>query len=335
MNARLESIPAFPPIAAKLLRMTSSQASAAKDVAGLLRTDPALSAEIIHCANSAAFHFKIEIRTIEQAVPLLGVTNTRSIALAAIGRTYLRGTLLIDELRQLWRYNMSCALLAEKIAPSLGMAPDIAYSAALLHDIGRLGLMAAYPAEYSALLQSAIAKFKAGAEFKMTDYERSIFGIDRFAAGTWLARQWNLPKEFCVLAGRYPASSNEKSEVINVVLAGCRLANSIGLGMFPAKYLPSYEQVLDGLPPAVRNGLPAEGTVLRDQVEKEMAVLDAPSRPGVREAEDDIQVLLNNPDAVANVEKRDSIYALRRTRTRTIWVWRWQRLRSSPSLSRF
>ncbi len=107
MNARLGNIPAFPPIAAKLLRATASQDSAARDVVRLLRTDPALSAEVIRCANSAAFHFKIEIRTIEQAAPLIGVTKTRSIALTAIGRTYLRGALLIDELRMLWRYYMS------------------------------------------------------------------------------------------------------------------------------------------------------------------------------------------------------------------------------------
>ncbi len=65
-------------------------------------------------------------------------------------------------------------------------------------------------------------------------------------------------------------------DLANVVLAGCRVANSIGLGMFEGRHLPSYEQVLDGLPPAVRNRLPAEAQELRDQVEKEMAVLDAP-----------------------------------------------------------
>ncbi len=91
--------------------------------------------------------------------------------------------------------------MAEKIAPCLGIAPDVAYSAALLHDIGRLGLMAAYPAEYSALLQAAVAKFRTAAEFKMTEYERSIFGLDRFAAGDMAGAAVDLPKEFCALAG--------------------------------------------------------------------------------------------------------------------------------------
>ncbi len=275
----LSDVPAFPPVAAKLLRLASDENAAIADLVRLLRADPALSADIIRYANSSLFNFANGSRTLDQAAPLLGIRKIRSLALAAISRTYVRAVLMMDELRVFWRYSLACALVAEMLARFCAVSEDTAYCAGLLHDIGRLGLMVTHPSEYAMLLESASAKLAAGEPFDLIEYERSLFGIDRFAAGEWLAREWNLPSELCVIAGRFPERTERNElDLFRVVRTACRLANSIGFCVLQNPHGPSYREILDELPPHVAASFPSEAENLWIQLEEEIATLDQDSR---------------------------------------------------------
>src|SRR5579871_1652930 len=97
-------IPAFPPVATKLLRLRCDEETGTADLIHLLRSDPALSAEIIRHANSPLYAFRSEVNALEQALTLLGVRRVRSLALTAITRTYVKGILMVEDLRAYWRY---------------------------------------------------------------------------------------------------------------------------------------------------------------------------------------------------------------------------------------
>jgi HD-like signal output (HDOD) protein len=291
-TSALSNMPAFPPVAAKLLRVASDENAATADLVYLLRADAALSAEIIRYANSPLFNFANDIRTLDQAAPLLGVRKIRSLALAAISRTYIRAVLMLDELRVFWRYSLACALLSEMLARFCAVPEDAAYCAGLLHDIGRLGLMVTHPSEYAMLIETASAKLEAGEPFDLPEYERSLFGLDRFAAGEWLAREWNLPEESCAIAGRFPERTEENElDLLGVVRMACRLANSIGFRVLRNPHGPSYRDVLDELPVNVAASFPSEAEDLRVQLEEEMAALDQDSSEGERSSE--MQALLD------------------------------------------
>ncbi len=275
-TSALLKIPAFPPVAAKLLRVAANESSGISELSDLLRSDPALSAEIIRHANSPVFSFSSEITTLDQAAVLLGVERIRALALAAISRTYVRAMSMVDELRAFWRYSMACALLAEKIARASRVAQDTAYCAALLHDIGRLGLMVAHPTEYPRLLHTAALKLQAGEPLDLLQEERTLFGIDRFEAGEWLARTWNLPAEFRAAAAKYDLAAMEgKMDLVAVVLKACRIANSLGFTMIQNPHAPTYERLRETLPPSIVAALPETGADLREQIEADIAALDA------------------------------------------------------------
>jgi len=297
-TSALERMPAFPPVAARLLRVASDENAAVADVVYLLRSDPALSAEVIRYANSPLFSFAADIKTLDQAVPLLGVRKIRSLALASIGRTYIRAVLVMDELRPYWRYSLACALLSEMLARFCAVAQDLAYSAGLLHDIGRLALMATYPAEYAGVIQTANARLAAGEDFDLPEYERTLFGLDRFAAGEWLAQRWNLPDELCVIAGRFPRTDETGDiRLTSVVSSACRLANSLGFGILRNPRGPSYRDILDELPLSVGAAFPGDSEDLRLRIEEEIAALDGDPSEGERSTE--MQTLLQMDTALA------------------------------------
>jgi HD-like signal output (HDOD) protein len=290
-TSALASMPAFPPVAARLLRVASDENAAISDLVYLLRTDAALSAEIIRYANSPLFNFANDIRTLDQAAPLLGVRKIRSLALASIGRTYIRAVLMMDELRAFWRYSLACALLSEMLARFCAVPEDTAYSAGLLHDIGRLGLMVTHPSEYAMLMETASAKLEAGEPFDLPEYERSLFGLDRFAAGEWLAREWNLPEELCAITGRFPPRTEQSElDLLDVVRMACRLANSLGFCVLRNPHGPAYRDILDELPLHVAASFPSEAEDLRARLEEELATLDQDPREGERSP--DMQALL-------------------------------------------
>ena len=297
-TSALANMPAFPPVAAKLLRVASDENAAVGDMVRLLRSDPALSAEIIRYANSPLFTFACDIRTLDQAAPLLGMRKIRSLALASISRTYIHAVLIMDELRVYWRYSMACALLSEMLARYCSLPEDTAYAAGLLHDIGRLGLMVTHSSEYTSLLQNASAKLKRGEPFDLPEYERSLFGIDHFAAGEWLARKWNLPAELCVVAGLFPGSTEgDKFDLFKVVRTACRIANSIGFFVIENPRGPTYREILDELPPRVAASFPETAESLQAQLEKEINTLDQAAGDQNHDAEMQALLEMERPDS--------------------------------------
>lgn len=268
-------IPAFPPVATKLLRLSCDDETGMAGLVHLLRSDPALSAEIIRHANSPLFAFRAEVKALDQAVTLMGLRRIRMLALAVISRTYVKAILMVEDLRAYWRSSVACALVAEKLACSQGIAEDTAYAAALLHDIGCLGLMVAYPADYPQVLQAEAEALQAGLPFDLLREERNLFGMDRYEAGEWLAEKWSLPEDLRMVAGRYDSDAAETGpDLIRIVLFAARIANSLGFGIIADPNQTAYEQLRETLPPEMAAGLPRQGSDLRTQIEREIAQLD-------------------------------------------------------------
>ncbi len=85
-------------------------------------------------------------------------------------------------IRNLWRHNLACAAIAEQLATAGFMDKDTAYTAGVLHDIGRLALAVIRPAEYAALLRR-----HKGSGASILKEEAELFGTDHCQAGRhWL-----------------------------------------------------------------------------------------------------------------------------------------------------
>jgi HD-like signal output (HDOD) protein len=70
----------------RLLRAAADEDTGTADLVRLLRSQPEFSAEVIRYANSSAYRFAGKIKTLDQAVPLLGAQTIQTLALAAMKR---------------------------------------------------------------------------------------------------------------------------------------------------------------------------------------------------------------------------------------------------------
>lgn len=222
----LRRLPALPTVSARLLSMMGKPDSSLKEISNLIVSDAALTGEILRMSNSAMFGSRNEVRNILQALAVLGTEKVKGLACTIALRSFLGNALQIPALKRCWRHNLATAVLASEIADWARQDSGEAYTAAILHDVGRLGLIALDPATYLQVLDRAVQE-----KLPLCQVEEAAYGMDHAMAGEWLAKSWGLP-EFITAAIRshHGAPPVDTEGVGGLVHYSCRIADFIGFG---------------------------------------------------------------------------------------------------------
>ena len=239
----LKSLPPFPAVALQLLSVLDDEDVPMKKIVDLLRIDPALSAEILRVANSALYGLSRRVDNISHAIVILGTESVKRLALTvALGR-FSHSFLRNQSLRVCWDHSVACALIAQEIALASGAAKDRAYTGGLLHDVGRLALLACYPVEYGNLI--VVARDNG---FDELDCERQLFDIDHCAAGEWLGRLWNLPGDIVEAIARHHSAEVMGNSLLSIVTAANAVADAIGFNVLDMPPPRTVAEITAGLP---------------------------------------------------------------------------------------
>ena len=168
-------------------------------------------------------------------------------------RNFLRTAMRIDVLRRVWRHSLACALVAEDVASLFWKnndrtVRDRAYTAGLLHDLGRLALLVKYPQEYANLLAVVSEN-----PFDMLETEHDLFDIDHCEAGGWLARSWTFPSEIAdVAAGHHDPIDKSQNDILNLVRTAVLLTDWLGFDVTPMLPVRTVMEIETMLPESVR-----------------------------------------------------------------------------------
>jgi putative nucleotidyltransferase with HDIG domain len=220
----LEGLPPFPPVAMRVLQVLSQEDAVLRQLAELIRMDPAFSAEILRLANSAAFGFSARIDNLGRAIVLLGTERVRALTMTVALGIYTKHCRNNKVMQASWSHTLATAFLSEMLAQACALNRDRAYTAGLMHDIGRLGLLVAYPAEYENLTAVAVEN-----SISVLEVERGMFDIDHCEAGRWLAKDWNFPVELQETIGTHHNGWTPSRRDLNWVLQiACSMADTLG-----------------------------------------------------------------------------------------------------------
>lgn len=186
-------LPVLPQVTIRLLKALDSPDSSAKDIAGIFEAEPALTARLLKLANSSFYGLSGNISKVHRAVAVLGAKTIRSLALTvwtqtlrSHGRTPEERALLSPLLAHGLASGIVARLLAERMNPALG---EDAFMAGLLHDIGRVALVAQLGTRYQTLiLDPALREGVA-----LHEKEAAVLGFDHRSLGAALMQSWALP----------------------------------------------------------------------------------------------------------------------------------------------
>jgi HD-like signal output (HDOD) protein len=266
----LQQLPQFPAIATKVMRVLSNDEARIQEIADLVRVDAALSSELLRIVNSPLYSFPSHIGSIQKALMLIGFDAVKRFVLAASMKMYFRSALRLDLLRGIWRHSLACALVSEELSVACSTSQnsdDRAYTAGLLHDIGRWGLFVSHPQEYSDLL--------AQTGMSLREREFQAFGFDHCEAGGWLASKWGLPPDIQrVAAGHHGLPNASIADLEGIVQIGVILTDSLGFDVTPPEHPYTLREIRGFLPHAAQYRFDPEPDRLKERITDRLNAFD-------------------------------------------------------------
>lgn len=240
----LRLVPPFPAVAHRILALAGKEDVNATELGDLVKMDPSFSAELLRYANSSIFGIRREVRSLSHAIVLVGTNRVKTMAtLVAIDRM-VRGSVRIAALRKVWLHSLVTAVIAEEAARLMKCDVDSAYTTGLLHNLGTLGLMSAYPDEYSGMLEVSD-----DFGFDLLQTERDLFEIDHCAAGAYLAQDWDFPDELAAaIATHHDEPVAGEISLYNLIKVSWRVADVLGYAAFSPDKRWTWEELLGFLP---------------------------------------------------------------------------------------
>ena len=186
--ARVDTLRAVPSLYMQVMAELQHPSPSVARVAQLIATDPAMTAKVLQLINSAFFGLRAHISDPARAVQLLGLDTVKALVLSvqvfsqfeANGRTSPAGV---------WTHALSTARIADLIARDLALeshAIHEAFTAGLLHDVGKLVMSEALP-DYDATMRESPR------DGSRLDVERTAFGATHAEVGAYLFGLWGLP----------------------------------------------------------------------------------------------------------------------------------------------
>lgn len=242
----LRLLPPFPAIAHRILALASQEDSGARELGGLIKLDPSFSAELLRFANSALFGVRREVASLTQAVAMLGMDRVKSMATFVALNNMVRVSVRAPALRKVWIHSVVTAIIAEEAARICHVDSEVAYTTGLLHNLGTLGLMSAYPDEYSRMLE---VSNDYGFDLLLTEFD--LFEIDHCEAGAYLAREWHFPEQLAnAIASHHDVPVADQRSIDNLIRVSWRLTDALGYAAFSPARNWAFEELAACLPKA-------------------------------------------------------------------------------------
>jgi HDOD domain len=249
LPASIQRIAPFPKLALEILQRVPAINSEEAGLRGMLEPEPKLIIEVGRIVSGGSNGKVVDV-TLDTLLEELGAAKLAEIVFTILLRDYMRRTFDVTEGWSYWRYTLACAFCCAEVAPPNPPKRLAAYTAGLLHDIGRLALVASFPGRYSNLLALIDRMFEVDQSFDVSRQETLLFGMDRFATGAWLAAAWDLPAWLRPVVGKFEKATADKENLVETIRAGTRIANSLGFGYLKAAPRMPIRKILSGLPSA-------------------------------------------------------------------------------------
>jgi putative nucleotidyltransferase with HDIG domain len=191
LRKNLKDFPTLPAIALRITEAMGDSRSSAKQVSDLIRQDQSLATRVLRLANSSYYAIPGGVPDIQKALAFLGFSTISQIVLSvSVVSIFPEKSVREFSLGEFWKHALGVAVIAEVNAKKTGEVPaELAFTAGLLHDIGKLSLFLLAPEQLS---QIAVMSKETGKSF--IECELELGTVPHTALGRVIGEQWKLPK---------------------------------------------------------------------------------------------------------------------------------------------
>lgn len=191
LRREVEMLPVLPHVVTRILGIDASADTAFDELVQLIETEPNYAVRLVAAANSVTTRGVSTITRIRDAVVRLGVREVSNLLLSlSVVRVFVPRS---DWERGLWTHTIEVGSVARALArhANVGLDPERAYLAGLLHDVGRFILFNIAP---TSLREVDEARWQSPGE--LVAAERAICGMDHAELGAQVCARWSIPTHF-------------------------------------------------------------------------------------------------------------------------------------------
>ncbi len=230
--AAVDEMPPFPQVVQRAMQELADPAYEVSGLVDILKVDQAVTANILKLCNSAYFGLPRKVSSLKEAVVYLGADQLRQLLVSgAASKIYEKPNegyaVFADEL---WRHALATAVMAQVLRRHLRLKLDdnMVFTAALLHDVGKVVLSAFVIDKYR-----AIESLVEGGECSFQEAEKEVLGFDHAEIGGKIAEKWEFPPEIIAAIAFHHEPSRASKELrllTEVVALANNLAVMVGYG---------------------------------------------------------------------------------------------------------
>ena len=226
----------LPPAPTVLIELMNSFRQADRDVdriVTLIMHDPALTAEVLKLCNGTYFAADHPVDDVFEAVTRVGFYEVyRMVAAISCSRMFSSGpgNSALD-MSHFWRHSVTCAVIAEIMAEKFEDRQGLAFTAGLLHDIGKLILASVEADAYTEVVHRPQLD-----EATLLQAEQNLFGTQHAELGACLLARWKLPDPLVTAVRLHHESAHAEpmDRLISCVQVGNTLAHLVQPDNSPA-----------------------------------------------------------------------------------------------------
>lgn len=187
-NSNLLSLPQ---VLSEIITETAKEDFSADKLGDIILKDPSLTGRILKMSNSSFYNRLSKIKTVHQAIAVMGMTTVKCLALSSsIFHPEKIETDTGIDAKKFFAYVLSVATASKKIAIAIEQkSPEEAFVAGLLHDIGNMYLMHYYPEKVVEIFEQS----KSGKQINIV--EKELLGLDHSEISRAITEVWKLPSD--------------------------------------------------------------------------------------------------------------------------------------------
>ena len=229
--AEVSRLPAVPGVVQQVLALVSDPDFSYDELMETVRLDPGITAGVLRVCNSPYYGLRQKVNSLKHALTLLGPAKVVDIVLSNEVVGFYKKTQDGYDLARgdLWQHSMATALLAQKLGERTGYNhPSMLFTAALLHDVGKL-ILSEYVGEDFAYIEQVMAKKK----ISFVEAEREVLGLDHALLGGAVAKSWNFPEPIikAIALHHDPGRARTDKDLVQLVALANLLVVSVGVGV--------------------------------------------------------------------------------------------------------